>query len=520
MRMDGETDIGGISAHLDRERHFADQFTRVAADDTATEHPMGLRVEQQFREPFIAPLRQRPAARRPRETSFLVLDALGLGFGLGEPDPGDLRVGVRDRGDHASVEGTLFTGDHLGGDLALVGRFVGQHRLTDDVTDREDVWLRGAHLPIDRQESVRIDGQSCRLGTDARPVRSSADRHQHPIVDLRRRCARAAEAHAQPLGQRLDALHLHAEQDLLVTLTQTLLERFDEVGVGTRHQLVHQFDHAHLAAERVVDAAHLEPDDPTADHQKPLRDVLKLERGSRVHHPRIVRQERQPHGLRTGCDDAMVEADALSALLACDLEHARRDETTVAPDDRHFSLTGKTGEAPGELADDRRFPAAQSVEVDLRRTERDAVTRHRLSLIDHARCMEQRLGGDTAHIETDTTQDRPALDEGDLEAEVRGTERRGVAARPRAEHQYLGMTIGPGHGSSLHVRSLHRNGRRCGDDRGYRRHRCRWRGRDRDRDRCSLRRRRRQRGDPSDHAAGRHFGASGDGDGFDRPGDR
>ena len=110
----------------------------------------------------------------------------------------------------------------------------------------------------------------------------------------------------------------------------------------------------------------------------------------------------------------MVEADALRAFLACDLEHARRDETTVAPDDRHFSLASKTGETPGEFADDRRFPAAQPVEVDLWRPERDAVTRHRLGLIDHAGRMEQRLGGDTAHIETDSTQDRPALDKGDL----------------------------------------------------------------------------------------------------------
>ena len=89
--------------------------------------------------PFGAAQAERAAGGRPREHGLLVLDALGLGVGLGETHPRDLGVGVGDRRDRPRVElGARDAGDHLGGDLALVRGLVGEHRAADDVADRVD----------------------------------------------------------------------------------------------------------------------------------------------------------------------------------------------------------------------------------------------------------------------------------------------------------------------------------------------------------------------------------------------
>ena len=73
-----------------------------------------------------------PPSRRRRRCA--------LASRLGQPDPGDLGLGVGDGRDRrATSKRDVVAGDHLGGDVALVRRLVGEHRLPDDVADREDV---------------------------------------------------------------------------------------------------------------------------------------------------------------------------------------------------------------------------------------------------------------------------------------------------------------------------------------------------------------------------------------------
>ena len=76
---------------------------------------------------------------------------------LGDAGPGDLRIGVGDRGNHARIEVALLPGRHLGRHLAFVRGLVRQHRLADDVADREDVRHIGALLPVDGDEAARVD---------------------------------------------------------------------------------------------------------------------------------------------------------------------------------------------------------------------------------------------------------------------------------------------------------------------------------------------------------------------------
>ena len=89
--MDGEADVGGIGAHFDRERGLGDQIACRGPNDAATDDPLVFLVEQDLGDAFIPAKRQRASARRPRKNTLAVLDAFGLGFDLGEANPGHFR---------------------------------------------------------------------------------------------------------------------------------------------------------------------------------------------------------------------------------------------------------------------------------------------------------------------------------------------------------------------------------------------------------------------------------------------
>ena len=74
-----------------------------------------------------------------------------------------------------------------------------------------------------------------------------------------------------------------------------------------------QLDDGHLGAERVVDRRHLQADDPAADDQQPLGDLVELERAGGVHDPRSSSgRNGSDAGARAGRDDAVLEADVVS----------------------------------------------------------------------------------------------------------------------------------------------------------------------------------------------------------------
>ena len=83
-------------------------------------------------------------------------------------------VGVGHAGDDAGVKrrcGQLFvalqfTGNHFGGHMRFVYRFVRQHGLADDIANGEDVRHIGTHLDIDVDEAAVCDGNAGFVGGD------------------------------------------------------------------------------------------------------------------------------------------------------------------------------------------------------------------------------------------------------------------------------------------------------------------------------------------------------------------
>ena len=88
------------------------------------------------------------------------------------PDPRDFGIRVRDRGNDARVEEALLPRRDFGRDLAFVARLVREHRLADDVADREDVRHVRAHLLVDRDEAALVHLDAGALRGD--PPRRSA----------------------------------------------------------------------------------------------------------------------------------------------------------------------------------------------------------------------------------------------------------------------------------------------------------------------------------------------------------
>jgi hypothetical protein len=62
--------------------------------------------------------------------------------------------------------------------------------------------------------------------------------------------------------------------------------------------------------------------------------------------------------------------------------------------------------------------------------------------VHHRRHVQQRLGGDAAHVQAHAAQGGVALDQNHLEAQVGRAEGGRVAARAAAQHQHVAVQIG------------------------------------------------------------------------------
>ena len=166
------------------------------------------------------------------------------------------------------VEGGVAPAGDLGRHLALVRRLVRQHRLADDVADGEDVRHVGAHLLVDGMKprsstATPAFSAAMSLPFGLRPTETST----LSKVSLAG-APPPSKCTSRPLA--LASTFVTFEVDLLVALLDALHERRDDVAVGAGDDLVHQLDHGHLGAERMVDGRHLQADDAAADDEQAL----------------------------------------------------------------------------------------------------------------------------------------------------------------------------------------------------------------------------------------------------------
>ena len=320
-----------------------------------------------------------------------------------------------------------------------------EHRLADDVADREDVRDIGAHLLVDRDPAAVADVYAGLLGRDVLSIRTPSHGEQHAVVGFGRGRAAAfgvLERRREALRPRLDLRDLRLEQDLLVALLDAARERLHDVGIGAGNEAVHELDDRHFAAERVVHRRHLEPDDAPADDEQAFGNLLELERAGRIHEaPIAIGQAGNARGLRAGGDDAVIERHRLDAVLGLDRQQVRRRELAAPLDHGDLALLGHGADAAGQLAHHAVLELAQPVDIGLRRAELHAERSHLLGIGDHARGVQQRLGRNAADVEAHAAERRIAFDEDHFLAEVGRAESGGVATGTRAEHEHFGVHV-------------------------------------------------------------------------------
>ena len=124
---------------------------------------MGLLVEEQLGEPFVARVGDGAAARRPGEDGLAVRGAIRPQLVLGGARPGDLRIGERHRGNGARVEEALLARRRFRRDMAFVDGLVRQHGRAGDIADGEDVRHVGAHLLVGLDVPALVDVHAGRV---------------------------------------------------------------------------------------------------------------------------------------------------------------------------------------------------------------------------------------------------------------------------------------------------------------------------------------------------------------------
>src|SRR5262249_56690929 len=216
---------------------------------------------------------------------------------------------------------------------------------------------------------------------------------------------------------------LGAQVELREELPAAGGERLDECSIDPRQEAVGHLDEGHLAAERRVDLAELEPDVAAADHEQSLGHLAELERRGRVDEAISWEREVGKTGRRRARrDDRVLEAHLLR-LVALDVEHARALERPPAADDVDALGLRHRRQAAREPADDAlALPLAQRVERDARLAEIDAELAGALRILDERRDLEQRLGRDAALEEAGAAEALARVDHHGLQAQLGAAE--------------------------------------------------------------------------------------------------
>src|SRR2546430_4052336 len=123
----------------------------------------------------------RPATGEEREHAGLVLAAARLDLLLGEADPGDLRRGIDDRGDHLVVDLAEAAGDQVRDHHALLLALVRQHRAAYAVPDRPHALHARAAGVIDADEAALVQLHAGIGPEQILGVGAATDRHHQPL---------------------------------------------------------------------------------------------------------------------------------------------------------------------------------------------------------------------------------------------------------------------------------------------------------------------------------------------------
>ena len=135
-------------------------------------------------------------------------------------------------------------GNGFGGDGTFVRSLVGQHRFAGNIADSENCRFGGATLDIRLHKTFVVQCYSGIFQAEILAIGPAAHGHQNLFKGSFRNFAlNRLKTDFDPIFAFLDSGHSGAEQNLLEALTQTGLQRVDQVAVGRRNQTRGHFHH-------------------------------------------------------------------------------------------------------------------------------------------------------------------------------------------------------------------------------------------------------------------------------------
>ena len=200
-------------------------------------------------------------------------------------------------------------GDMLGCHLALMGRLVGQHRITRNIANRINRRIGCLHVFVDLDESARTDFDICVLKARDGRVRRTSDGYQNlfedPLAFLHRG---AGKGDAHPLRFLLNAGNRSVEHDGIEDLLHAPLQWSDQVAIGAGQQAGQHFHHGDLGSQRRIDGAKFQTNVPAAHNQHGLGNIQQGQGAGGVEDTWAGNVERRNRRrTRTGGDDNAVE---------------------------------------------------------------------------------------------------------------------------------------------------------------------------------------------------------------------
>eukprot|EP00760_Papus_ankaliazontas_P007791 PhM_4_TR13531/c0_g1_i1/m.76495 len=417
----------GAGTVLEGEDGLVDHLTRAAVHNVDAEDAVSLLVGEHLHEPVGLVVGLGAAVRDEGELAHLVLRAGGLELLLGLANPRDLGVRVNDAGDGVVVHVAGLARQDLGDGDALVLSLVGEHgALVHNVTDGVHTRGAGLEVVVDLNEAALVQVHLGNVKTKVARERLAADGNEHGVaLDLVRlatlgRLERESDVLALLLKGR--DLRGRAELETLVLL-EAVHDGVAGVAVKEGGDLVHVFGNGHVRAQATPDAAHLQANHTTADHDKVLRDALEGEHARRAQNVLLVKRG-EGKGNRVGAsgdNDVLGLNVAVRAVKAGDRYLAVALERAVTLHVGNLVLFEEELHTAGEASNSLLLLRHHGFEVHraVLATQDAVLLEVVVRVVKHVRRIEKSLRRNATDVEARTAESTTALNARSLEAKLR-----------------------------------------------------------------------------------------------------
>ena len=331
------------------------------------------------------------------------------------------------------------TGQDFGDGNALVLGLVRQHWAGNHVANGVDAVNRALELAVDAHATALIERHADQIKAQPFGERLATDRDQRHVSIEQFHVAALGRFDPnleRTIGFLVDAGDLAREAELNALLLQHALELARHFAVHAGQDAVEEFHHGHLRPKTCPDRTQFKPDHAGADHQQLARHLVERQCARGRHHGLFVNFDTGQIGRhRTRRNDNVLGFNGLRGARLW----------------RHQHLAGRGNRADAAEHGDLVFleQVVNAADIGIHRV---GLVRHHLRQVDlgrrninaellesmgrffeHFRGMQERLRGNAADVQARAAQRWPFLDHGDLHPQLRCTNCRDIAARPRAD---------------------------------------------------------------------------------------